>query len=74
MPDSEIKLDVSTNMVTEEQQKTDLDKNIGEDIGDLQEESEEEESQGTETEPTTQPMTSRSEDEERRDEVGLDLK
>ena len=74
MPDSEIKLDVSTNMVTEEQQKTDLDKNIGEDIGDLQEESEEEESQGTETEPTTQPMTSRSEDEERRDEVGVDFK
>merc|ERR1712045_667850 len=68
-PESEIKLDVSTNMVTEEQQKTDLDKNIGEHIGDLQEESEEEEeSQGTETEPTTQPMTSRSEDEERRDE------
>ena len=74
LPDSEIKLDVSTNMVTEEQQKTDLDKNFREDIGELQEESEEEESRGTETEPTTQPMTSGSEDEERREEVGLDFK
>jgi len=68
MPDSEVHL--STNKVTEEQQEIDLDKNIGEDIGELQlhEESEEEESHGTETEPTTQPMTSHSEEEERREE------
>merc|ERR1719362_2118746 len=65
-PDSEV--DVSTNKVTEEQQELDLDKNIGKDIVELQEESEEEESQGTETEPTTQPMTSRSEEEARREE------
>merc|ERR1719362_57945 len=65
-PDSEV--DVNTNKVTEEQQELDLDKNIGKDMGELQVESEEEESQGTETEPTTQPMTSRSEEEERREE------
>ena len=73
MPDSEV--NISTNKVTEEQQEIDLDKNIGEDIGELQlhEESEEEESHGTETEPTTQPMTSRSEEEESREEVGFDF-
>ena len=71
MPDSEV--NVSTNMVTEEQQEIDLDKNIGKDIVELQVESEEEESQGTETEPTTQPMTSRSEEEARREEVGFDF-
>ena len=72
MPDSEA--NVSTNkVVTEEQQELDLDKNIGKDIGEFQVESEEEESQGTETEPATQPMTSRSEEEARREEVSFDF-
>ena len=69
-PESDDNVDVSRE-VTEEHPETDLNiRNIGEDIGDVQEDgSEEEESQATETEPTTQPMTNRSEDDDKRVEV-----
>ena len=69
-PESDDKVDVRRE-VTEEHPETDLNiRNIGEDIGDTQEDgSEEEESQATETEPTTQPMTNRSEDDDKREEV-----
>ena len=69
-PESDDKVDVRRE-VTEEHPETDLNiRNIGEDIGDVQEDgSEEEESQATETEPTTQPMTNRSEDDDKREEV-----
>ena len=69
-PESDDKVDVSRE-VSEEHPETDLNiRNIGEDIGDTQEDgSEEEESQATETEPTTQPMTNRSEDDDKRVEV-----
>ena len=69
-PESDDKVDVRGE-VTEEHPETDLNiRNIGEDIGDVQEDgSEEEESQATKTEPTTQPMTNRSEDDDKRVEV-----
>ena len=69
-PESDDKVDVRRE-VTEEHPETDLNiRNIGEDIGDVQVDgSEEEESQATETEPTTQPMTNRSEDDDKREEV-----
>ena len=73
-PESDDKVDVSRE-VSEEHPETDLNiRNIGEDIGDVQEDgSEEEESQATETEPTTQPMTNRSEDDDKREEVYIEL-
>ena len=74
-PELRDNIDVNTDEVTEEKPEIDLEleKNVCEDIEETQEESEEEESQATETEQSTQPMTSRSEDEDKRLEVGFKL-
>ena len=74
-PELKDNIDVNTDEVTEEKPEIDLelDKNVCGDIEETQEESEEEESQATETEQSTQPMTNRSEYEDKRLEVCFQL-
>ena len=59
--------DVKTVEVTEEPLDIDLEKNVVENIGDIQGE----ESQRTEIEPNTQPMTNHSENEDSKEAVGF---
>ena len=73
-PEPEDKVGVKIVEVTEEPPDIDLEKNVVENIGDIQGESKEEESQMTEIEPNTEPMTNSSEDEDNREAVGLKFK
>jgi len=65
-PETEDNINVKTVEVTEEPPDIDLEKNVVENIGDIQGESKEEESQRTEIEPT-QPMTNHYENEDSRE-------
>ena len=56
---------------TEEPPDIDLEKNVVENIVDIQGESKEEESQKTEIEPNTKPMSNHTEDEDNREAVGF---
>ena len=70
-PETEDKIYVKSVEVTEEPPDIDLEKNVVENIVDIQGESKEEESQKTEIEPNTKPMSNHTEDEDNREAVGF---